>query len=219
MSVEIHFVRAAAERLTAAADATCAALAEGLVGSERAFTDRLVRRMASELDGFQSHGLRWRAKAHVGRGETDRTHLADLLIAFEVDLPDYRVRTGLLARVVRRGPEGQTDHESLEELRRQCAVMLGASGDSFVLVARGAGVIAVPAASVAGSIGSIERLHQRTLGRFFEEHFASFLGDPKLAGSGEAPLDELCRQQSVRTGLALHVEPASMPRQESLFRR
>lgn len=219
MSAEVHFVRAAAERLTVAAEATCAALAEGLVGSERAFIDRLVRRMAAELDGFQSHDLRWRAKSHVTRGEADATYLADLLVAFEVDLPDYAVRTGLLTRVVRRGPEGQTDHESLDELRRSCAEMLGTTGDAFVLIARAGGVIALPAATVAGSVGPLERLHQRTLGRFFEEHFSSFLGDPRLAGAGDTPLEELCRQHRSRTGLALHVEPASTPRQESLFRR
>ncbi|MDX1642726.1 MAG: hypothetical protein R3244_00065 [Thermoanaerobaculia bacterium] len=219
MSADLHFVRAAAAQLAAATDATCAALAEGLVGSERAFTDRLVRRMASELDGFTSHEMRWRAKAFVDRPAEEATYLADLLVAFEVDLPDYGVRSGILATVVRRGPQDAADHEALEALRRRCQLMLTATGDAFVLMARPSGVIVLPAATVAGSVGRLDRLHQRTLGRFFEEHFSSFIGDPRMAGEERVSIDELCRQHRARTGLALHVEPASMPHQESLFRR
>lgn len=219
MTTDLRFVRAAAARLAAAADTTCAALAEGLIGSERAFTDRLVRRMATELDGFQSHDLRWRAKAFVARPGRQATHLVDLLVVFEVDLPDYGVRTGLLAAVARRERQDAVDHESLDKLRQRCRLMLAATGDAFVVVARPSGAIVLPAVTVAGSVGPLGRLHQRTLGRFFEEHFSSFIGDPRLAGEERASLDELCRQHKVRTGLVLHVEPASIPRQESLFRR
>lgn len=219
MSADLHFVRAAAAQLATATGATCAALVEGLVGSERAFTDRLVRRMASEVDGFTSHEMRWRAKAFVDRPVEGTSYLADLLVVFEVDLPDYGVRTGLVSCLVRRGPDDAADHESLQEIRQRCRLMLTATGDAFLFVARPAGVIVLPAATVAGSVGPLDRLHQRTLGRFFEEHFSSFIGDPRLAGEERASVDELCRQHKVRTGLALHVEPASTPHQESLFRR
>ena len=218
MIADHRFVRAAAARIAEAADATCAALSEGLIRSPRVFTDRLVRRAAREVDGFRSHELRWKAQAWID-SEAESTFVADLLGTLEVDLQDYKVRKGFLARTLL-VPEGRPpNHEELEDLREACTAMLAATPASYVLIYRQRGVIVVPASAVVGSIGRPDRLHRRQIGRFFEEHFSCFIGDPRIAGARSVPLEELARKHRTRCGLALHVEPASMPRQESLFRR
>ena len=218
MTADHRFVRAAAARIAEAADSTCAALSEGLIRNPRIFTDRLLRRAAKGVDRFRSHDLRWRAQAYID-SNADAAFVADIVGSLEVDLPDYAVRKGFLARTLLVPDDRPPAHDDLEDLRLACTVMLAVSPASYVFVYKPTGVIVVPATAVVGSIGRPDRLHRRQIGRFYEEHFSCFIGDPRIAGAQAVPLEELARQNQARTGLALHVEPASTPRQESLFRR
>lgn len=218
MIADHRFVRAAAARITEAADSTCAALAEGLIRNPRIFTDRLLRRTAKEVDRFRSHDLRWRAQAFVDK-HADGAFVADIVGSLEVDLPDYTVRKGFLARPLFLPNGRPPTHDDLDDLRLACSVMLAVSPASYVFVYKPTGVIVVPATAVIGSVARPDRLHRRSIGRFYEEHFSCFIGDPRITGAKAVPLEELARHSQARTGLALHVEPASTPRQESLFRR
>lgn len=218
MIADHRFVRAAAARIADAASATSRALDEGLIKSPRVFTDRLVRRAAKEVDRFRSHDLRWRAQAFVA-DNGDASYVADVVGVLEVDLPDYSVRKGFLARSLLLAGDRPPAHDDLEQLRRACTVLLAVTPASYVFVYRPTDVIVVPANAVVGSVARPDRLHRRQLGRFYEEHFSCFIGDGQIAGGRSLPLEELARQHQARTGLALHVELASTPRQESLFRR
>ena len=218
MLADHRFVRAAAARIAEAADATCSGLAEGLVRSPRVFTDRFVRRAAKQVDRFRSHDLRWSAQAFVDRDPVEDP-VAEVIGTLEVDLPDYSLRKGFLARTLLVSRERAPEHHELEELREGCARMLEKTPAAYVFVYRAAGVIVVPAGAVVGSVGRPDRLHRRQIGRFYEEHFSCFIGDGGVAGDSGSTLEDLARSCGVRTGLALHVEPASTPRQESLFRR
>ena len=218
MFADHRFVRAAAARLGDAADATGVALAEGHIGSARVFTDRLLRRAAQEIDRFRNRDQRWRAKAFVDDdGGADPA--AEVLGLLEVDLPDYSLSTGFLAAALLIDPERPPAHEELAGLRATCSTLLQRTPAAYVFVYRPDGVIVVPAAAVVGSVGRPDRLHRRRWSRFYEEHFSCFIGDGRLASEGERTLEELVRRYGARTGLALHVEHASTPRQESLFRR
>jgi hypothetical protein len=143
--------------------------------------------------------------------------VADIVGTLEVDLPDYSVRKGFLARslLIRTGRAASLDE--LDDLRKACAVMLAVTPASYVFIYKSTGVSVVPAGSVIGTIGSPDRLHRRQIGRFYEEHFSCFLGDSRVAGAKAIPIDEIAKQHRARTGLALHVEPASKQLQESLF--
>ncbi len=218
MIADHRFVRAAAAQIAEAADATCSGLAEGLIRSPRVFTDRFVRRAAKQVDRFRSHDLRWRAQAFVDK-EVEEGATAEILGTLEVDLPDYSVRKGFLASTLVIGGDRPPEHGELAELRARCERMLAATPAAFVFVYRPRGVIVVPAGAVVGSLGRPDRLHRRQIGRFYEEHFSCFIGDGHIAGASGASLEDQAGSSGARTGLALHVEPASTPRQESLFRR
>ena len=218
MIADHRFVRAAAARISDAADATSAALGEGLIRNHRTFTDRLLRRAAKEVDQFQSGELRWHSRAWVNKG-SDTGFVADIVGTLEVDLPDYSVRKGFLARslLIQIGRAPSLDE--LDDLRKACAVMLAVTPASYVFIYKSTGVSVVPAGSVIGTIGRPDRLHRRQIGRFYEEHFSCFIGDGRVAGTKSLPIDEIAKEHRARTGLALHVEPASTQRQESLFPR
>jgi hypothetical protein len=222
MLADHRFVRSAAARITAAADAICAGFAEGLVESPSAFTERLARQAARRLDGFRDNDLRWAAQAFVSadasRSPADSAPI-DLVGTLEVALPDYAMRKGFLARVLLVAPGAAPDRAELEALRAACAAMLERTPASYVFLARRRGVIVVPAGAVAGSVGRPDRLHRRRIGRFYEEHFSCFIGDPGVSGESHATLEERVRAAGARVGLALRVEHATSPRQESLFRR
>lgn len=218
MFADHRFVRAAAARISRAAETTCTALAEGLITSRSVFTDRLLRHMAKEVDRFRSGDLRWRARALIA-SDTEDDFAAEMVGVLEVDLPDFSVRKGFLATALALPGAQPPAHEDLDELRDACAQMLAMTPASYVFIYRPQGVIVVPAGAAAGSAGRPDRLHRRQLGRFYEEHFSCFIGDAGVASDGDLSLDELAGRHRARTGLALHVELASTPRQESLFRR
>jgi len=219
MIADHHFVRAAAARIGEVADTTSTALADGLVKSETAFTDRWVRRAAKAVSGFRHQGLRWRAQAHVEPAADAGTYSADLICVLEIDLPDYSSRRGFLAQTLLIEQGSPPDAGRLGELRRRCSVMQAATPAAFVLIYRAKDVIVVPATAVVASSTRPDRLHRRKIGHFFEEFFSSFIGDPRVPGPKSAALEDVVRKQNARAGLALHVELVSTPRQESLFRR
>jgi hypothetical protein len=218
MLADHRFVRSAAARIAEAADAICSGLGEGLVRSAAAFTDRLVRQAAKRIDRFQDNELRWGADAFVDGG-SEPGPVADLLGTLEVDLADYSVRKGFLARALLVAPDHTPERADLEPLRTSCLAMLEVTPAAYVLIYRASGVIVVPASAVAGSVVRPDRLHRRQIGRFYEEHFSCFIGDHRLVGARGTALEDLARAIGARSGLALHVEHASTPRQESLFRR
>lgn len=219
MITDFHFVRAAAARIGEAADGASQALSNGLVKSGSEFTDRWVRQAAKAVDGFQHQGMRWRARAHVETRPGDETRTVDLVCAVEIDLPGYSSRNGFLAQTFLIEEDNPPDSGRLQTLRKRCKALQSATPASFVLIYRTKDVIVVPAAAVLATSTRPDRLHKRKIGHFFEEFFSSFIGDARLSGAKSAPLDELVRQKNARTGLALHVELVSTPRQESLFRR
>jgi len=216
---DFHFVRAAAAHIGEAADATSQALGEGLVKSDTTFTDRWVRQAAKAINGFQHQGMRWRARAHTETATSGETPATDLVCVLEIDLPGYSSRNGFLAQTFLIEEEHPPDSGRLQTLRKRCAALQAATSASFVLIYRSRDVIVVPAAAVLATSTRPDRLHKRKIGHFFEEFFSSFIGDPRVAGGKSAPLEDLIRKQKARTGLALHVELVTTPRQESLFKR
>lgn len=220
MITDHRFVRAAAARIAEAASATSVALGEGLIRRERVFTERLVRRIARQLDGFTRQNLRWRAAAAIEKRtkEDQAPPAADLVGTLVIDLPDYHVRTGFLALSLLIDPDRPPHADGLQTLRKRCSMMNAVTPASYVFVYRPDGIVVVPATAVAGSTMRPDRLHHRHIGRFFEELFSGFLGDPKVCGPKSLSLGDLVRKHHGGAGLSVRVEAVEEPRQERLFR-
>ncbi len=217
MITDHRFVRAAASLISDAADATSAALAEGLVKTESAFTDRFLRRSAKEVDGFKRHDLRWRSKALIDKNG-DNKHLTDVLVILEIDLPDYKTRKGFVVQPLLMGSTTSAGSYAAARLRTRVSVMQAATPASFAFIYRPQGVVVVPAVALVASCTRPDRLHRRQIGPFFEEFFSCFIGDPKVSGARAATLEDLVKRHNARAGLALRVESVTTPRQGRLFR-
>jgi hypothetical protein len=75
-------IRDAATHIADAANGTVEALVEGRVEQEPAFTDRMLGRIETAMEGYVTKGVRWTAKTLTDRGRNsqEREFGADLRV-------------------------------------------------------------------------------------------------------------------------------------------
>ncbi|MFI5352052.1 MAG: hypothetical protein ACHQZS_03740 [Candidatus Binatales bacterium] len=189
-------IREAAAVMAAAAEAAIEDYRRGLAPQETSITDRMIANMQRAILDFDKDGIRWSGTTVHSRTQERRLG-ADLVGALDIAVDGYSVQKGFLAQA--KILEMGAAIRDLAALRRQCRNMINTSAASFVFLYSRSGVTIVPAISVAGSSDPhIYNLHWRGLRRFYEEHFASFIGDPGLGISGRAAIDELIRKTTAR---------------------
>jgi hypothetical protein len=187
-------VREAATRVADAADGATEALATGRVEQEPAFTDRMLGRIEQAMDGFESRGIRWTAKTLTDRapGAQERQFGADFMGVLNIALDDYTLGKGFLAQAKLIEPGTSLRHAEFDRMQLQCRKMLAASPDSFVFLYSVQGISVVPAISVAATTPrNPHELYSRSISRFFEEHFESFIGDERISAADIKTLEGL----------------------------
>ena len=177
-------IRQAAERVSQAASRAIGDFDKGLIEQEPAFTDRMLGRIQEAMNGYESKGIRWSAKTLTdrGRGAQEARFGADFVGVFEASLPEYSTRKGFLAQAKLVRPHTRIPVAEFNRLQAQCDRMLSISPDSYVFLYSGDGISVLPASAVFGlTERSLDLIYSRSVGRFFEEHFSSFIGDRAIS--------------------------------------
>lgn len=171
-------IRRVARRAATGADAARHAYASGRVPDEPRLVERALTEIEHAVDGARIHGLSWIASSmtSIGRSSAEATYGADFVGVFEVHLPDFEVTKGFLAqaKLVDHGALGTRERQ---RLRDQCQKMLAHTPDAFVWLFSSEEIRIVPAISVTAGDNDPASLYYRGVQRFFEEHFACFIGD------------------------------------------
>lgn len=149
------------------------------VVEEDDFTSALAQGIIDRLGQLNLGGVEWRAQKLTSRRKSSEEGRvgADLLGILEVDLPKIKLRKGFLAQA-----KLQNKHK-MPYLREQCRKMLEVSPASFIFVYGKTEVLVYPAIAFATGHLPFSAVEPWTLGRFFEAHFGSFVGDQRLGVS------------------------------------
>lgn len=177
-------IRESARAVADAAEATTADLRDEQVEQEPAFTDRMLGRISERMDGYATKGIIWKAKTLTDRGRNaqEAQYGADFMGVLEIDIPEMSVRKGFLAQAKLLEPSSAMPKREFTRMVEQCKAMLAVSPASFVFLYATSGIVVVPAVSIAAltSHRNPYELYTRKSQRFFENHFESFIGDPRL---------------------------------------
>src|SRR6266540_3571079 len=122
-------VREAATVVAEAVDRTVKSFADRAVEQEPAFTDRMLGRIEEAMSGFESRGVRWRAKTLTdhGPGAQEKRFGADFAGVLDVNLPGYQTTKGFLAQTKLLRPSDTLPGDEFDRLKSQCAEMLDRS--------------------------------------------------------------------------------------------
>jgi hypothetical protein len=201
-----RIIRDAAERVAEAAEATIATLRDGRIEQEPPFTDRMLGRIEQAMDGYSHHGVSWKAKTLTDRAPNaqESDFGADFFAVLEISIQGYAVTKGFLAQAKLIEPTDSMRSRDFEEMQRQCSKMLSLSPASYVFLYSKTGIIVVPALAVVGSARlNPHNLYQRSVSRFYEEHFASFIGDRRISAPNITTLETLAADFAARSGIQL----------------
>ena len=199
-------VRDAATQIGNAVETAVSALQQGRVEHEPSFTDRMLGSIEQAMSDYQTKGVAWSAKTLTDRGRNaqESRHGADLAGVLSVDLPDFKVEKGFLAQCKLIEPGDRMRPSEFDRMKKQCEKMLERTPDSFIFLYSRSGVVIVPAVSVVSSIPrNPHDFYSRSVPRFYEEHFESFIGDPRLYAPTPAMLEDLQRDLDTRRVLFL----------------
>jgi hypothetical protein len=166
----------------------------------------MLGRIEREMDGFQSRGIRWTAKTPTdrGRGSQEKRFGADFVGVLSIRLSDYTLGKGFLAQGKLLEPSEHVPEREFRRMQAQCEQMLELASDSFVFLYASQGISVVPAISIAAAEPcNPHDLYSRSVSRFFEEHFESFIGDRRIAAPNIAALEGL--RESVRARSLLYL--------------
>ena len=188
-------VRESAARAASAAQTALDGLREGRVQNEESFTDRMIGAIERSFDEWRVKQVAWRAMtltAHQ-RNAQESEFGADFLGVLDINLSDYNVRKGFLAQAKLIEPDASISTAEFNRMKAQCVKMLEHTPDAFIFLYCNEDVFVVPANSVLGlqRRENPHALYSRRLARFFEEHFESFIGDPRLHRPDKDGLEEL----------------------------
>lgn len=207
-------VREVARIIDSAAKDTCLDYRSGLFDHEPSFTDRMLGRIATALDGYKSRGVQWKARTLTSSSSNseEARYGADFMGALDVGVTDYTVQKGFLAQAKRLEPGEALSQRDFQRLVQQCRRMLCLTPAAFVFLYAKTGVEVVPAIAVVGSSCRDPRKHySRSFSRFFEEHLESFLGDPRISVAGSETLEDLRKAYEYRAGLLLTGREVTTP--------
>ncbi len=202
----LGIVREAAARTAGAAERALAALREGRVEQEPAFTDRMLGAIEESMRAFETKRVRWTAKTLTDRGPNaqESRHGADFAGVLSVDLPDYKVKKGFLAQAKMIEPTASMARGEYDRMKAQCDRMLDRTPDAFVFLYAWDAITVVPAISVVSSQPrNPHEFYSRSISRFYEEHFESFIGDRRLYAPTPEMLESLQRELDARALLYL----------------
>ncbi len=207
-------IRDAADVIASAADRTCEDLGQRLIEHEPSFTDRLLARIADAVNQHEKAGVKWRAKtltSNVHASQESR-YGADFAGVLELDLPGYRVKKGFLAQAKRVEPESLFEKREYGRTRRQCETMLKLTPHAYLFLYSKRGVKVVPALAVVSSDAcNPHRLYPKTIKRFFEAHFSSFIGDRRLVAPSIEAIKDLEKEYDIRRAIYLAVSKQEKP--------
>lgn len=206
MDKTYRIVREAARRVAEAASMTLDAFRDGRIEQEPAFTDRMLGHIEHTMQGFEAKGVRWGAKTLTDRGPMSQESVygADFLGVLDIKLPGYSVSKGFLcqAKMVEIG--AYISRSEYNRMRDQCEKMLSLTPASFVFIYSKVGIWVVPAISIIGSdCINPHNLYSRSVARFFEEHFSSFIGDRRIHVPHRITLAALAEEYHSRNALLL----------------
>jgi hypothetical protein len=207
----LGIVREAAARAAGAADRTLSALRERRVEQEPAFTDRMLGAIEESMREFQTKGVNWTAKTLTDRGRNaqESRHGADFAGVLSIDFPDFKVQKGFLAQAKMVEPTASMLRSEYDRMRAQCDLMLNRTPDAFLFLYAQDAITVVPAVSVVSSQPRTpHEFYSRSIARFYEEHFESFIGDRRLYAPTPDMLDGLQRDVDARALLYLEARSA-----------
>ena len=187
----LGIVREAAARVGKAVEDSLEALREGRVEQEPAFTDRMLGAIEAAMRDYRTKGVLWTAKTLTDRGRNsqERQHGADFAGVLSINVPQFKVSKGFLAQAKMIEPGAWMSSAEFDRMKDQCDRMLSRTPDSYVYLYSRWGVTVVPALSVVSSgIRNPHELYSRSISRFYEEHFESFIGDRRLNAATSAVL-------------------------------
>lgn len=199
-------IRESAERVAEAANHTIAALAQGRVEQEPAFTDRMLGAIEEAMNGFEVKGIRWRAKTLTdrGKGSQEKKYGADFMGVLDISLQDYSVRKGFLAQAKLIKPGDYMSMTEYDAMKDQCDKMLRLSPASFVFLYSSTKIRVVPALAVVGAgRRNPHELYSRSIATFYKGHFGSFIGDPRVDEPRVEALVRLDERATARSVLFL----------------
>jgi len=208
-------VREAGAAINEIAQEMLADAANLVVEQEPQITDRLLGRLERQLKEYKKNGVQWILKTFTEHGpnaQEPRTG-ADVAGILDVELGNYRIKKGFLAQAKIAPDRGFTRGE-FTRLHGQCRTMLQITPDSYVLIYFETAIRVFPAVSVlATQDRRLSDIYSRSLGRFFEEHFKSFIGDARLAtiqgvlqmADGQQPPAQFFLETSARVAFYMKV--------------
>lgn len=203
-------IRKSASQVAQAANRVCDVLAEGRIEQEPDFTSRMLGAIEEAMNNFSVKGVRWTAKTLTDRGPgaQEKQYGADFIGVLEISLPGYEVRKGFLAQAKLIEPNKRMASRDFHRMASQCERMLRLSPDSFVFLYSKQGVSVVPAISIVSVATSMPftnpyRLYPRGIATFYQEHFASFIGDRNISRPDLATLLRLKARQMLYLAAAM----------------
>ena len=202
----LGIIREVAKVVSDAAEGTIEALNDRRIEQESQFTDRMLGRIEHALEGYETKGVKWRAKTLTdrGRGSQESIYGADFMGVFDISIEGYSVKKGFLAQAKLIEPDGYISPQEYNRMKEQCRDMLNLSPASFVFLYSTQLINVVPAISVvAADPMNPHDLYSRRLNRFYEEHFASFIGDKDISTPDIRILEQLAGRYRSRSALGL----------------
>ena len=208
MLKDLRVVRTSAHIASDAADIAREAYAEGRIEHEPEITDRMLGAIESCLNYTQVNGLVWQAKTFTSRGRNaqETQYGADFMGVLDVDLPNYKVTKGFLAQAKRLERDQPVYSKARNQMTSQCEAMLSRTCESFLFVYSREEFGVVPAVAVLASNGvNPWGLYPKAISTFFELHFESFIGDPRISAPNEDGLRALSEEFRVGKTLWLRL--------------
>lgn len=201
-----RIIRESATHLAEAANRTVDALVDRRIEQEPAFTDRMLGRIEEAMTDYEVKGVRWTAKTLTdhGRGSQEKKYGADFIGVLDINLPDFKVKKGFLAQSKLIEPGAYMNLIEYVRMQKQCDKMLSLTPDSFLFLYSLSGIYVIPAIAVmSANPCNPHDLYARSISRFYEEHFQSFIGDRALSSPSIDVLEGIRREYRARTALHL----------------
>jgi len=187
MIKKYRIVRQSAQRIGQVVEDVLNEYREGIIEQEPDFTSQMLGGIKQMMKDYKVKDFIWTAKVLTDRSPTaqEKIYGADFMGVLNITAPQYTVQKGFLAQAKRIEPGVRMNKNDYKKMVDQCKEMLKRTLDSFLFLYTKEKVSVVPALSILGSYRNNKTInphihYSRDIVRFFEEHFESFIGDPKI---------------------------------------
>lgn len=142
-----------------------------------------------------------------GRNSQERKYGADFVGCLEIDLPNFAVKKGFLAQAKKIEPGQSFAPTEWANLVKQCEGMLRLSPASFVFIYSVIdGLSVIPAISVVSAQKcNPHEITNKSVQKFFTEHFDCFVGDQAISFAKIGALDQLYERYRARTAFQISI--------------